>query len=171
MTTLFHHIREDGPSILWYDTYTHYSRFIWTKGGANFKPTTGSSHFFGIGIYPVSDTAGIGIFWSVLLYYKLWREHIFKFSRELFFWKILREFLFSSKEGWSVQRGGRGPPFLGKRGAPANFVRGSRQIFDTENTDRVFLRYRYGKYREIATYTDRKIPRQYFTFVLMWVLP
>ena len=26
----------------------------------------GSSHFFGIGIYPLSDTAGIGIFWSVL---------------------------------------------------------------------------------------------------------
>ena len=26
----------------------------------------GSSHFFGIGIYPIPDTAGIGIFWSVL---------------------------------------------------------------------------------------------------------
>ena len=45
----------------------------------------GSSHFFGIGIYPVSDTAGIGIFRLVLLYCKLWREHILKFSRELFF--------------------------------------------------------------------------------------
>ena len=46
----------------------------------------GSSHFFGIGIYRyISDTAGIGIFRSVLLYCKLWREHIFKFSRELFF--------------------------------------------------------------------------------------
>ena len=31
----------------------------------------GSSHFFGIDIYPVSDTAGISIFWSVLLYYLL----------------------------------------------------------------------------------------------------
>ena len=37
-------------------------------------------------VYPVSDdTAGIGIFWSVLLYCKLWREHLFKISRELFF--------------------------------------------------------------------------------------
>jgi hypothetical protein len=45
----------------------------------------GSSHFFGIGIYPVSDTAGIGIFRSVLLYCKLWREHLFKITLELFF--------------------------------------------------------------------------------------
>jgi hypothetical protein len=45
----------------------------------------GSSHFFGISIYPVSDTAGIGIFWSALLYSKLWREHLFKISQELFF--------------------------------------------------------------------------------------
>jgi hypothetical protein len=45
----------------------------------------GSSHFFGIGIYPVSDTAGIGIIRSVLLYCKLWREHLFKILRELYF--------------------------------------------------------------------------------------
>ncbi len=31
------------------------------------------------------------------------------------------------------------PPLLRRKGAPANFLRGSRQIFDTENTDRVFL--------------------------------
>jgi len=42
-------------------------------------------------------------------------------------------------------------------------LRGSRQFFDTENTDRVFLRYRYGKYREIPTDTDRKIPTRYTT--------
>ena len=60
-----------------------------------------------------------------------------------------------------TKRGPR-PPLLRKKGAPANFLRGSRQIFDTENTDRVFLRYRYGKYQEnyqpIPTDTDRKIP-------------
>ena len=50
------------------------------------------------------------------------------------------------------------PPLLGKKGAPAIFLRGSRQNFDTENTDQVFLRYRYGKYREIPTDTDQKIP-------------
>jgi hypothetical protein len=50
------------------------------------------------------------------------------------------------------------PPLLGKKGAPANFLIGSRQIFDTENTERVILRYRYGKYQEIPTDTDQKIP-------------
>ena len=42
-------------------------------------------------------------------------------------------------------------------------MRGSRQSFDTENTDIVFLRYRYCKYREIPTDTDRKIPTRYAT--------
>ena len=105
-----------------------------------------------------------GIFWSVLLYIgmyrsrvgKLWREHLF------FFWKIPREFLFFAKEG--TKRGPM-PPLLRKKGAPANFLRGSHQSFDTENTDRVFLRYRYGKYREIPTDTNRKIPTRYATLV------
>ncbi len=35
------------------------------------------------------------------------------------------------------------------------------RIYDTESTDRVFLRYRYGNYREIPTDTDRKIPTRY----------
>jgi hypothetical protein len=35
------------------------------------------------------------------------------------------------------------------------------RIYDTESTDRVFLRYRYGNYREIPTDTDRKIPTWY----------
>ncbi len=60
---------------------THYTKFVIIRVAFH----GGSSHFFGIGIYPVSDTAGIGIFWSVLLYCKLWREHLFKISRELFF--------------------------------------------------------------------------------------
>ena len=47
--------------------------------------TTVNQSFFRYRYFPVSDTAGIGIFRSVLLYCKLWREHIFKFSRELFF--------------------------------------------------------------------------------------
>jgi len=51
---------------------------------------------------------------------------------------------------------GLSPPLLRKKGASANFLRGSRQSFETENTDRVFLRYRYGKYREIPTDTDQK---------------
>jgi hypothetical protein len=55
-----------------------------------------------------------------------------------------------------VYKKGPRPPLLRKKGAPAIFLRGSRQSFDTENTDRVFLRYRYGKYQEILTDTDRK---------------
>ena len=38
-------------------------------------------------------------------------------------------------------------------------------IYDTESTDRVFLRYRYGKYQEIPTDTDQKILTQYTTLV------
>ncbi len=36
-------------------------------------------------------------------------------------------------------------------------------IYDTESTDRVFLRYRYGNYQEILTDTDQKIPTRYTT--------
>ncbi len=50
------------------------------------------------------------------------------------------------------------PPLLKKKGAPANFLRGSRQIFDTENTDRVFLRYGIGDTGEIPTEYGPKIP-------------
>ncbi len=37
------------------------------------------------------------------------------------------------------------------------------RIYDTESTNRVFLRYRYGNYQEIPTDADRKIPTQYTT--------
>ena len=48
---------------------------------------------------------------------------------------------FSTKGGWAPQKGGHCPPFEEKRG--------SRQHFDT---DRVFLRYRYGKYQNTNQY-------------------
>ena len=70
----------------------------------------GSSHFYGIGIYPVSDTAGICIFRSVLLYYKIWREHIFKFSRELFFENSVGIPFFLQKEGEVYKEGADAPP-------------------------------------------------------------
>ncbi len=84
----------------------------------------GSSHFFGIGIYPVSDTAGIGIFRSVLLYCKLWREHIFKFSREPFFYKIPWEILFFFKRRAKCTKRGPRPPLLRKKGGSCQFVEG-----------------------------------------------
>jgi hypothetical protein len=41
------------------------------------------------------------------------------------------------------------------------------RIYDTKNTERVFLRYRYGNYREIPTDADQKIPTRYTTLVYM----
>ena len=94
-----------------------------------------------------------GIFWSVLLYIgmyrsrvgKLWREHLF------FFWKIPREFLFFAKEG--TKRGPM-PPLLRKKGAPANFLRGSHQSFEPK----ILTEFSFGigmvnteKYRPIPT--------------------
>ncbi len=71
----------------------------------------------------------------------IWREHLLKIWRELFFWKFGGNSFCPSKGGRSVQKGAEAPPLpLGKGG--------SRQFWNTENTDRVFLRYRYGKYRE-----------------------
>ena len=48
-----------------------------------------------------------------------------------FFEKFPGNSFFSSKGGRSVQKGGRGPPFFGKRGLPPIFW-GSRQICNTE---------------------------------------
>jgi len=55
------------------------------------------------------------------------------------------------------------PPLLRKKGAPANFLKGSRQIFDTENTDRVFLWYGIGNTGEIPTEYRPKILNWYTT--------
>ncbi len=89
-----------------------------------------------------------------------------RFCGNSFFEKFRGNSFFSSKGGRAkcTTRGPK-PPLHRKKGAPANFLRGSRQIFDTENTDRVSLRYRYGKYREIPTDTDRKIPIRDATLV------
>jgi len=57
------------------------------------------------------------------------------------------------------------PPLLRKKGAPANFLRGSSQIFDTENTDRVFLQCGIGNTGEIPTKYRPKIPNWYTTLV------
>jgi len=60
-----------------------------------------------------------------------------------------------SKRGWGPQKGGHCPPFEEKGGRCP--------LFDTEMYHRVFRRYRYGKYQEILTDTDRKIPIWYAT--------
>ncbi len=76
---------------------------------------------------------------------------------------------FFRKMGAGCIKKGAGAPFFLKKGAIAPFL---REIgFPTKNiipkcTDRDFLRYRYGKYQEIPTDTDRKIPIRYTTLQL-----
>ncbi len=81
-----------------------------------------TGHLASIGKLPALASWYIGIFRSVFLYRKLWREHLLKISQELFFWKIPREFLFFSKGGRSVQKGGQCPPLHREKGAPAIFL-------------------------------------------------
>jgi hypothetical protein len=75
---------------------------------------------------------------------------------------------FFRKRGAGCIKKGASAPFFLKKGAFAPFL---REIgFPTKKiipkcTDRDFLRYRYGKYREIPTDTDRKIPIRYTTLV------
>ena len=49
------------------------------------------------------------------------RNTFLRFRGNSFFEKFLGNSFFSSKGGRSVQKGGRGPPFLGKRGLPPIF--------------------------------------------------
>jgi hypothetical protein len=95
-----------------------------------------ASRFFGIGILPVTDLTGRTVFWLALL--------------------VWRELLFSTKGGWLYQKGSA--PFLRDKGVLAK-----KMI--PKCTDRDFLWYRYGKYQEIPTDTDRKIPIRYTTLV------
>jgi hypothetical protein len=100
-----------------------------------------ASSFFGIGILPVSDLTGWSVFWSVLL--------------------VWREILFSAKGGLAVSKRWPVPPFSLKKGASAPFLREKgvptkKMIPKCTNRDLVW--YRYGKYREIPTNTNRKIP-------------
>jgi hypothetical protein len=58
------------------------------------------------------------------------------------------------------------PPFSLKKRASAPFLREKgvpAKKMIPKCTDQDFLRYRYGKYREIPTDTDRKMPIRYTT--------
>ncbi len=60
------------------------------------------------------------------------------------------------------------PPFFLKKGAGAPFFREkgvSAKKMIPKCTDRDLLRYRYGKYQEIPTDTDQKIPIRYTTLI------
>ncbi len=75
---------------------------------------------------------------------------------------------FFRKRGAGCIKKGAGAPFFLKKGTIAPFLREigfpAKKIIP-KCTDRDFLRYRYGKYREILTDTDRKIPIRYTTLV------
>ncbi len=71
---------------------------------------------------------------------------------------------FSAKGGLAVSKRGPEPPIFLKKGARAPFLREKgvpAKKMIPKCTDRDFPRYRYGKYREIPTDTDRKIPMRY----------
>jgi hypothetical protein len=82
---------------------------------------------------------------------------------------LARTPFFPQKGGWLYQKGGQCPllpqkgaiaPFLWEKGVPAK-----KMI--PKCTVRDFLRYRYGKYWEIPTNTDRKIPIRYTTLLIL----
>jgi hypothetical protein len=106
--------------------------------------------FFGIGILPVSDLTGRSVFRSVLL--------------------VLRELLFSAKGGLAVSKRGPVPPFSLQKGASAPFLREKgvpAKKMIPKCTDQDFFQYWYGKYKEILTDTNRKIPIRYTTLCFL----
>ena len=64
---------------------------------------------------------------------------------------------FNPKGDGASQKGGHCPPFEEKGGHCPFLI--------PKCTDRIFLRYRYGKYREIPTEYRPKIPNRYTTLV------
>ena len=100
----------------------------------------GTGSFFGIGILPVSD----------LLDFRYFGVSIPPFF--LYFPPFLPPFF---PKGELLKKGAIAP-LLRKKGGTAPF-------FIPKCTDRVFLRYRYGKYREIPTEYRPKIPNRYTT--------
>jgi hypothetical protein len=68
---------------------------------------------------------------------------------------------FFRKRGAGSIKKGAGAPFFPQKGVSAPFLMEKgvpAKIMIPKCTDQDFLRYWYGKYREIATNTDRKIP-------------
>jgi hypothetical protein len=68
---------------------------------------------------------------------------------------------FFRKRVLAVSKGGPVPPFFLKKGASAPFLKEKgvpAKKMIPKCTDRDFLQYGYGKYQEIPTNTDLKIP-------------
>ncbi len=95
-----------------------------------------TSSFFGIGILPVSDLLDFR-------YFGRYRSPLF-----VYFPPFLPPFF---QKGVELLKKGASAPLLRKKGGTAPFL-------IPKCTDRVFLRYRYGNYREIPTEYRPKIP-------------
>jgi len=100
-----------------------------------------TSSFFSIGILLVSDVLGFRYFGRYCCTVSFGGNTFLRFRGNSFFEKFRGNSFFLQKEG-EVYKKAEAPPSR-KKGAPANFLRGSRQSFDTENTDRDILWYRY----------------------------
>ena len=70
-----------------------------------------------------------------------------RFRGNSFFEKFRGNPFFSSKGGWSVQKGGRGPPFLGKRGLPPIFWGAPAKVL----IPKILTEFSSEKYRPIPT--------------------
>ncbi len=79
---------------------------------------------------------------------------------------------FFRERGAGCIKKGAGAPFFLKKGASAPFLREKgvpTKKMIPKCTDRDFLQYRYGKYQEIPTDIDRKIPIRYTTLDFTYV--
>ena len=77
-----------------------------------------TSHFFGIGISRYQIQPVSVFFGRYCCTVRFGGNTFLRFCGNSFIEKFHGNSFFSSKGGRSVQRGGRGPPFLGKRGLP-----------------------------------------------------
>ncbi len=103
-----------------------------------FPPNTPQSSVFLVGRY----------FGRYFEHYRIWWE----------LFKVWWESFFSSKWGLGPSKRWSWSPFRGKKGVP------TKRII-LKCTNQVFLRYWFGKYQEIPTEYQPKIPNQYTTLV------
>ena len=90
--------------------------------------------------YSAVRLAGLSVFSvGIFVLYVLAGTSFEDFAGTLF----LKNSLFFFKRRAKCTKRGPKPPLLRKKGAPANFLRGSRQNFDTECTDQDILWYWY----------------------------
>jgi len=109
---LVHHIIHSNYSFLWWGT---------DRESSPIEIPRCYQQFFRYRYFAGIRFAGFSVLRSVLLDVNVGGNTFLSFRGNSFFEKFQGNSFFSSKGGWSVQRGGRCPPFLGKRGLPPIF--------------------------------------------------